>query len=37
MDDAGTFKSAWDAITDTPEEAANLHIRAEQENRRDYR
>jgi len=24
-----TFASAWDAITDTPEEAANLRLRAE--------
>ena len=26
---AGTYASAWDAIADTPEEAANLRVRSE--------
>lgn len=29
MTDAETFDSVWDAIADTPEQAANLRVRAE--------
>ena len=29
MNDAETFESVWDAIADTPEEAANLRTRAD--------
>jgi predicted XRE-type DNA-binding protein len=28
-DDSQTFASVWDAIADTPEEAANLRVRSE--------
>lgn len=29
MNDQPTFASVWDAVTDTPDEAANLQLRAE--------